>query len=350
MAQLDGVRQYGQIVIKHQGRKEIVSSLSEQTISSALQRLSRSGERKLVFLKGHGERDPSDTENTSFSQLAARLKTKGINIATVNLLENPIPEDTTALVIAAPNNPVLRGEVENLKEYIKNGGNLWWLMDPGDMQGLERLANDLGITFLNGVIVDNNTNLRQTLRIQHPAMIPVLDYFPHAITKSISYNTLFPISRGVQTTDSTQWDSSVIAQSLDRSWSEAQELGEEIVFDSTSGDVAGPLPIVVALERILTSESATPDKASQRIVVTGDSDFLANSYIGMGANLTLGINIANWLTGDDDLIAVEIKNAPDTKLQLDDLEILFIGAGFFLVLPACLIFTGFFIWFKRRKR
>ena len=70
----------------------------------------------------------------------------------------------------------------------------------------------------------------------------------------------------------------------------------------------------------------------------------------MGANLALGGNIINWLSGDDDLIAVDIKNAPDTQLQLNDIEILLIGVGFFLVLPAFLLATGFFIWFKRRKR
>lgn len=350
LAQQDGIKQYGQVIIKYQERREAISSLNEQSISSALQRLSRSGERKLVFLKGHGERKPGETANTGYSQLVARLKTRGINSTTVNLLENPLPEDITTLVIAAPSNPVLEGELEHIKNFIKNGGNLLWMMDPGDMQGLDVLARELGIIFMDGIVVDNNTNLRQTLRIEHPAMIPVLEYYPHAITKTISYNTLFPISRGIKTSDSSQWDSTIIAQSLGRSWSESQGLDDEIVFDSSSGDIAGPIPIVIALERILTSDSAVPEKASQRIVVAGDSEFLANGYIGMGANLSLGENIANWLAGDDDLIAVEIKNAPDTQLQLNDTETLIIGTGFFLVLPAGLIFTGFFIWFKRRKR
>lgn len=350
LAQQDDIKQYGQVVVKYQGRKEVISSLSEQSISSALQRLSHPAKRTLVFLKGHGERDPSDTINTGYSQLVARLKIKGINTTTINLLEEPIPEDTTTLVIASPNYPVLEGELEHIKNYINNGGNLLWMMDPGKMQGLDALAKQLGIIFLDGIIVDNNTNLRQTLRIEHPAIIPVLDYYPHAITKTLSYNTLFPISRGIKASDNSQWEHTIIAQSLDRSWSETQGLESEIVFDSSSGDIAGPIPIVIALERILTSDSAMPEKASQRIIVAGDSEFLVNGYIGMGANLTLGENIISWLAGDDDLIAVEIKSAPDTQLQLNDIEILIIGFGFFLVLPASLIFTGFFIWFKRRKR
>ena len=350
LAQQEGIKQYGQVIIKYQGRKESISSLSEQSISSALQRLSRGGERNLVFLKGHGERDPAETSNIGYSQLVARLRTNGVNTTTINLLENPIPENTTALVITAPNNPVLAGELEHIQKFINNGGNLLWMMDPGDMQNLDALANELGIIFMDGVIVDNNTNLRQTLRIEHPAMIPVLDYYPHAITKNIDYNTLFPISRGIKASSSTPWNSTIIAQSLARSWSESQGISDEMVFDSSAGDVAGPIPIVIALERVLASESATPEKASQRIVVTGDSEFLANGYIGTGANLKLGANIINWLAGDDDLIAIELKDAPDTQLQLTDMQTLFIGVGFFLALPAGLLFTGFFIWFKRRKR
>jgi hypothetical protein len=179
-------------------------------------------------------------------------------------------------------------------------------------------------------------------------MIPVLDYYPHAITKNLGYNTLFPISRGLKVETGKVWQNTVIAQSLPQSWSETEDLTGDFVFNSASGDIAGPLPIVIALERTLDSDRQ--HKAAQRIVVAGDSDFLANSYLGVGANLALGQSIIDWLNGDDDLIVVDIKNAPDTKLQLDDTELLIIGFGFFIFLPACLLFIGLFIWYRRRKR
>ena len=92
----------------------------------------------------------------------------------------------------------------------------------------------------------------------------------------------------------------------------------------------------MALEKT-SGDGSGPDKTTQRIIITGDSDFMANSYIGVGANLSLGLNIFNWLAGDDDLIAIELKNAPDTQLQLDDTEVLLIGAGYV-------------IWLRRRNR
>lgn len=354
LAQLDKVTQYGQVVIKYQGRSEIVSSLSEQTLSSALQRLTYSGDRSLVFLEGHGERKPASDENTGYSQFTAKLASKGIVSSSQNLLKAPLPAETNVLVIAEPEKLILKGEFSHIKKYIEQGGNLLWMMDPDsstkNLNGLKELAEMLNIKFLDGIVVDNNINLRETLRIHHPAMIPVLDYHPHAITKNLNYNTLFPISRGILIENNGEWQSTVIAQSLPQSWSESKDLIGEFSFDSKSGDIKGPLPIVIALERSLTSNGEKTDKASQRIIVTGDTDFLANNYLGMGANLTLGLNIIDWLSGDDDLIAIEIKNAPDTKLLLEDTEILVIGFGFFLVLPAGLLFTGLFIWLRRRKR
>ena len=347
-AKQDGVERYGQIIIKYNNNSEIISSLSEQTISNALLRLSRPGGRRVIFLKGHGERNISNDDNTSYSKLAAELESKGFTLEAHNLLLSTFPPDTSVLVIAAPDRALLQGEVDHIKTYVDDGGNLLWMMDPGDMQNMDELADLVGIRFQPGIIVDNNINLRNTLRIQHPAMIPVLDYLSHPVTENIQYNTLFPISRGIEQVDD-RFNGAKIVQSLPQSWSETSALSDEIVFEPDNGDTMGPIGIVMALERDLVDDN-NPDKATQRIIVTGDSDFLANSYIGAGANLSLGMNIINWLAGDDDLIAVEQKQAPDTRLELDDTEIMLIGTGFFIILPAALILSGVVIWMRRRRR
>jgi len=322
--------------------------LSEQTISSALLRLSRAGNRKLVFLKGHGERSITDNNNTSYNKLTTELKTRGFATEAHNLLLSTLPADTTVLVIAAPDRELLEGELDHIKTYISDGGNLLWMMDPGDMQGTEELASLLGIEFHAGIIVDNNTNLRNTLGIQHPAMVPVLDYVAHPVTEDIQYNTLFPISRGIELVGK-QFNGSVIAQTLAQSWSETSPISGEIAYEPDNGDVEGPIGIAIAMERSIADENST-GKSTQRVIITGDSDFLANSYIGVGANLALGLNMFNWLAGDDDLIAIEPRNAPDTQLQLDDTEVLLIGIGYFIALPAGLILAGVVIWIRRRKR
>ena len=347
-AQRDGIERYGQIIIKYNNNRENIASLSEQTISNALLRLSRPDTRKLVFIKGHGERSITDDSNTSYSKLSEELVNKGFSTDTHNLLLGEVPQDTSVVVIAAPDRPYLEGELELIKAYLDQGGNMLWMMDPGDMQGLEQLADLLGIRYQDGIIVDNNINLRNTLRIQHAAMIPVLDYKSHPVTQNIEYNTLFPISRGVEQIN-TAFNGTVLVQSLPLSWSEKSGLGTDIVYEPENGDIEGPVGIIIALDREITNEIDTA-KTMQRIVVAGDSDFIANSYIGAGANLSLGMNIFNWLAGDDDLISIEPRKAPDTQLELDDTEVMMIGLGYFILLPAGLVLTGVIIWLRRRNR
>jgi len=338
-------------VIHYNNRMEHIDSLSEHTISNALLRLNRRDNQQVVFLSGHGERDINGSDTRAYTDLKQQLTEMGFNLQTVNLLQTKISEQTKLLVIAAPDKTYLSGELDRINTYLNQGGNLLWLSDPEKASdkafGLKNLASSLGLQLQAGVIVDNNTDLRQTLNIQHAAIIPVTEYFPHIITNTIRYNTLFSLSRGISplSNESTinNWQAEALFNSFGKSWTETSDLDEEIVFDSNSGDIAGPITIAVALHR-------QNNNSSQRVVVIGDSDFLSNTYIGAGANLNLGLNIFNWLIGDDDLISVEVKPSPDTKLELNDTQLAFIGFGFFLVMPLLLLLVGFGIWYKRKNK
>ena len=234
--------------------------------------------------------------------------------------------------------------MDQIVDFVNQGGNLLWLQDPGDLQNLEALAERLQLTFIKGVLVDNNPSLRETLRIQHPAVIPIISYGQHKITEEMRYNTLFPIANALEFKKDSPWTTTPLLITLPESWIETAGFTLDVKFEENKCDIAGPHTPGLALERTLEN------KKSQRLVVIGDSDFLANTYIGAGANLMLGLNIINWLNTDDSLIAINPKSAPDLSLKLDDNEIAIIGLGFLVFLPLSLIGTGIFIWQRRRKR
>ncbi len=71
----------------------------------------------------------------------------------------------------------------------------------------------------------------------------------------------------------------------------------KVSFDR-SKDKPGPINIGVALEREY-------GKKGQRVVVMGNANFLSNTFITNGGNLDFGINIVNWLAGDDRLITIQ---------------------------------------------
>lgn len=343
-------------VIYYDERMEHIDSLSEQAISNALLRLNRRDNQQVTFISGHGERDIDGKDNRAYATIHQQLKEMGFNLQPINLLQQTIPDNTKLLVIAAPVHDYLEGEVTQIISFIDAGGNLLWLSDPGKLYGLDKLASSIGLQLQPGLVIDNNPELRQTLNIENPAIIPVTEYFPHVITNTIRYNTLFPLVRGISplTNENTvnNWQAEILFNSAGKSWTETSGLSEEMIFNASTGDIAGPITIAVALRRTPSSpeeNSATPPR-SQRIIVIGDSDFLSDTYIGAGANLNLGLNIFNWLIGDDDFISIESKASPDTRLELNDTQLMIIGFGFFLVIPMILLITGFRIWYLRKNR
>jgi len=343
-------------VLYYDGQMELIDSLSETAISNALLRLTRRDDQQVVFLSGHGERDIKGSDNRAYSTMHRRLSDMGFNLQKLNLLENPLPHNSKLVVIAAPVHAYLEGELKTINTYINKGGNLLWLSDPGtensEAQNLDDLASSLGLQFHTGLIIDNNPELRQTLNIQHPGIIPVTEYSPHIINNTIRYNSLFPMTHGISPLSNTQtvnnWLTQALFNSAAKSWSESGGISEEMTFNTEHGDTAGPVTIAVALTRDAPDNHNS--QSQQRIVVIGDSDFLSDSYIGSGANLNLGLNIFNWLIGDDDFIAIETKASPDTRLDISDTQLAIIGIGFFMVIPLLLIMTGFRIWYLRQKK
>ena len=346
-----GVTIDGELVISYQGRSENIPTLSESGITNALMRLSRQGERWIVFLSGHAESDPHGEANFDLGLFGKELERGGFNVQQINLAENVIPSNTNLLVIASPRVSLLPGEVEQIREWIDQGGNLLWFAEPGEERGLTPLAEHLDIEFLPGTIVDATS---QMFGVSNPSIIVVSGYPNQAITREMTAVTVFPEAAAIDIADSEVWETIPLLSTLNRSWTESGELAGEIQFDADSDERAGPLDLGVALTRSLPAgdggETDGEESREQRIVVIGDGDFLSNTYLGNAGNLDLGLNIVNWLSHDEDYIDIRIKSAPDTSLELGRIAQGVIGLGFLIGLPLLLLLTGAIIWLRRRRR
>ena len=351
-----GITVDGELLVELRGRKEHVQTLSEQALTNALQRVARAGERHLAFVTGHGERDPRGQANHDLRDWVRQVEQRGFQAETTSLAEaGAVPANATALVLAGPQVNLLPGEVEIIRHYVERGGNLLWLADPGDLHGLEPLAQQIGVEFQPGVIVDPTTQL---FGIDNPAMTLVTRYPPHPVTAEFDLVTVFPLAVGLTARPPEPWQSEPLLTTAARAWSETGELSGEVGLDPGK-DIQGPLDIAVALTRpredtqAEAGKPAAPPAASapsQRVVVIGDGDFLSNAFLGNAGNLDLGLNLVNWLAGDDTLIAVPAKTAPDTRLILSEMATLVIGLGFLVALPLALAGAGVVIWYRRRKR
>lgn len=336
-----GITLDGELYVEYRSHGERIQRLGEQAMTHALQRLSRGRERRVRFLVGHGERKPDGIANHDLGSFGRELEKIGIQPHALDLAKAPqIPAGTAALVIAGPQTLLPPADIQVVLNYVEQGGNLLWLLEPKDPSGLQPLATALGVTALPGVVIDPDA---PRLGLSQPDFIPIADYGPHPITALLRSTALLPQTVALEIQPPTDWKAALLLESQSRSWTETGALDDSIQFDPNTTERSGLLTVGVALSR------ARPE-TEQRIVVIGDGDFLSNTYLGNGANLELGLNILNWLTLDDTLIAIPPRTAPDPTLNLSD-RALALMAGLFLIgLPVIFLISGGLIGFYRRRR
>ena len=354
-----GVTVDGEMIIHYAGRSEHLKTPSERGLTNALERLARGGERWIVFLTGHGEQNPHGNANFDLGEWGKQLQNRGLKVETVNLGKTAaIPDNTAVLVIADPQVDLLPGEVHIIESYVKRGGNLLWLTEPGPLHGLKPLAEQLGIRFVPGTVVDPTTQL---FGVKQADIVMAASYPPqNPITGGFKYLTVFPQASGMTDSPPKGWKAEPLITTAKDAWSETGKLAGAVKFDPGQ-DTPGPLHIAYDLTRPLPQKGAkagrgnnkdsaanSPTRPTQRVVVVGDSNFLSNAYLGNSGNLDLGLKIMNWLAHDDNLIDVPAHTAPDLTLQLSRAEQILIGFGFLLGLPLIFLASGISVWLRRR--
>ena len=341
------IRYDGEAMIGYGGRREKVSPVTESGVSTAIQRLLRRGERWLVFLEGHGERHPYRDANHDYSLFATELASRGFTIESLNLTRSTaIPDNTSVLVLASPKLPLLPGELDLLRDYIDTGGNLLWLADPEQaLDGTDLLADHLAVEFLPGIVVDPNSQLMGLNRVDFAL---VADYPRHQVTRDLIGLSLFPEAQAMAFHGEEIWQRQIFLQSDTRSWNETGGIRGELFLGDNDDESGGPLDLGITLARSHHDDDGA--LFEQRVAIVGDADFVSNRYLGNGANLDVGLNLMNWLSHDDRLISISPRPAPDTRLELSQMQQVSIALFFLLLMPLGLLGGGLRIWLKRRKR
>lgn len=335
-----GIRADGTLVLELGERREKLEQLDEQAVTNALMRLSRSGERALVFLTGHGERSPDGDANHDLSTFTAALRDQGVQATRADpTTGGDFPPDAT-LVISAPQVELGKGEVAAIERFLDAGGNLLWLADPGPLHGLEPIAATLGLRLVPGTLIDP---VGQVIAgSAHFAVASPDNYRFHQSLSGFEFTTLFPLAVGLEHEVREPWTATDLIDIAPSGWSETGPLTDAVAFDEGQ-DRQGPFVLATAFTR-------PRDEREQRVVVIGDGDFLSNAYIGNGGNLNLGLNLVNWLAADDSFVDIPSRVAPDTELALSRDASLLIGLGFLFGLPAAFIAGGVGVWLRRRGR
>ncbi|MDR2220759.1 MAG: GldG family protein [Methylobacillus sp.] len=342
-AQEAGVRKDGELVVEYNKRTENLMPLYvERDLTNVLVRLQRSNERAIMYLDGHGERSMVGERNFDLGEFGHQLGVRGFKLSNPDLNIAPeVPRKGAMLVIAGPQVDVSDVEVKKIVNYVASGGNLLWLVDQGSLRGLQPLAEYLGLVLTPGVVIDPTSSQNG----MDPRTVIASQYDIHPVTKDFTLLTVYPEARSVDVSEAAaDWEVSRLISVGVNGWYETGNVegGSKIKFDDKT-DISGPVNIAVAMQR-------KAENITQRVVVVGDGNFLANQFISNGGNLDLGINMINWLANDDQLISIQPKPLKDMSVSYTATQGTMIFGGFVIVLPLVLLIAGIVVWRRRRTR
>lgn len=128
---------------------DMIGYPQEAEISAAIKRL-LDGQATIGFLKGHNERSINRNGDKDYKEIFNTLNSRGslinqgfdvLEVSTDSLNAHEL----TTLVVSDPMDSLSGGELEALKEYISDGGNMVIGVENANRENLEPLLNYLGI-------------------------------------------------------------------------------------------------------------------------------------------------------------------------------------------------------------
>jgi ABC-type uncharacterized transport system involved in gliding motility auxiliary subunit len=358
------VTQYGTIVLNYKGRTERVTTDNEQDITNGIIKVVSGQQRKVYFTQGHGERDTGSSDRDGYNAIAAALGRENYSVDKLVLAQQgDVPADASLVMVAGPKTDFFAPEIDALKKYLDKSGKLLLELDPPDkpdsppLANLIALAHDWGVQVGNDVVVDVSGMGRL---IGTDASVPVAaNYPPHPITQRFALLTAFPLARSASPVPSgvNGHIAQTFVESSPRSWAETDIKSllttGEVSLDESKGDKKGPVSIAAAVSAAATAPAAPgqpPDapKAETRVVVIGDSDFAANSGLGIQGNRDLFMNIVGWLSQQENLISIRPKEADDRRITMTSAQQANITWLSLLGIPGFIFGTGVYTWWRRR--
>jgi len=326
-------------------RRKPTAFLGESAFTMALLAVTSPKPLKACFLQGHDEHQiDSGDDQDGYLKFVSILHQNYIQVEPLSLLgTNIVPPDCNLLVIAGPRQTIPDLELAKIEHYLDQGGRLLALLncysvlyaDSKDT-GLERILAKWGVDVGRNVIKDPvNTISGQD--------VIVGTFGKHAIVNSLlgsGLDLLLPRSVG---------------QLKGRPQAADAPRVVELAFSGPSASAAGdkvhqpPFPLMVAVEKGAIKDVIT-ERGATRMVIAGDSIFLANHQIDSAANRDFAGNAVNWLLERTHLLAglgprpIEEHSLVMTQTQLHQAQWVLLGG-----LPGSVLFLGGLVWLRRRK-
>jgi ABC-type uncharacterized transport system involved in gliding motility auxiliary subunit len=320
----------------------------EQAFTSAILNLTQQKQPVVYMAAGHGERDGDDARQAGLQLCNTLLERENLKVEKLALYEKKaVPPDCDLLMIVGPREPYMDEEKKALSEYLAGGGRLFVALDPQVNAGLESFLKEWDVEVGNNLVVDPES--AQRLLFFSALNLFADNYGAHEITNDMKGKaTLYAEVRSVKPVASNpDLKASTLVQTSPRGWGESNMLDETFRFDEGQ-DMKGPIQFAVAVE---ADPEKTGDKPLKnvRLVVVGDSEFIDNAQRTNLSNASLFLNIVNWLTSREKLIAIGPKMPEQARVRLNAAQMNNVFWFAVVILPCLGLVLGVVVWWRRRK-
>jgi ABC-type uncharacterized transport system involved in gliding motility auxiliary subunit len=354
LARAANVTREGEAIVDVGTRHEDAKTFDEEGVTGALIRALKGGAREVCVVTGNGEHRLDDSsQGEGFSGFQTVVEKNNYKVQGLNLLQMKMPEvpaDCTVLVVAGPSGDYIQPEVDAIKRYVEGGGRALLMLDPplklgrrqvGDNQALSDLLESWGVTVDKNLLLDESA--ASQLLGGGPEAPVIMQYDSHPIVNDLTnISTAFPLSRSLETKNTDKTAISKLFSTSADSFATTNLSSSEIRIDP-SKDKHGPFTLAVA------GTYNTGKPAGQgRFVVVGNSAWASNQALGFSGNRNLLLNTINWLSSDEDLIAIRPVAQEDRRITLTRAQFRMVQTTSQFFLPLIVIVGGVMVWLKRR--
>ena len=338
----DEVTRIDTAVIESGPQKIYLQRASEADVTNALLRVTRDLKKGIAFTTGHAGKSISDTETPGLSRAADALKKQGYEVTTIDWQDGDF-DKASLLVIPSPAQPLLPENVNQMAQFLRNGGRLLVLSDPASHNSLDPLLTPWGIQLGTGILADEQDRLGRG----SPTALMVRTFTTHDITEDFTTPIIFPVSRSV-TFDAAQgedWDFVALAQTSPNSWEETTLTNTDPIFNEGQ-DPKGPFTVAAVLTSKRVGQDQKPESA---IVIVGNAAFATNGWLTYPGNTDFFLKTIAWLTQEEALVSLTPKEPafhPFVPNPSQEQALVFFQV---LVLPLLVLFIGVSVWKRRRS-
>jgi ABC-2 type transport system permease protein len=312
---------------------------------------------KIAFLTGDlernihkiGERDYKVL--TSLSTFRYALVNQGFDVDTVSLDSRDVPADVSTLVIADPRTALSAVSLARVQQYIDKGGNLLIVGEPGKQVLLNPVIQPLGVQLMDGTIAQPSGELSPDL-VQAYMTATAGSFTKSAgLKRKDSVVVTMPGATGLAYTTDKGFDVKPLLMTDGRkTWMKKDRLitdSAAIVYSAANGDVRDSFATAVALSRKVNGKE-------QRIVVTGDADFMSNGELErsslQNANFHFNTALFSWLSDGEFPIDTSRPESRDKRVKVTSDQVAMLKLLFIWVLPGLLLVFGTVLLIRRKRK